>query len=118
VLEIKLGDYREVGEGEELFPLERTAIGWQEGMTPQQAWESARGVWKLRPDRAINEQEVRVVNRHGEIVAVANLRGLIRHDDRFELVGDLVEDDATIGSVLDEAERSRSQNPVRYIETK
>jgi len=113
MLEIKLGDYHEIDPAG--CPLGRAAVGWRDGMTSQQVWEAARGFWKLRPDRAINEHKVRVVNRHGVIVAMADLRGLIRHEDRFELVGDLTESDESIGNVLPDEERSRSQNPVRYV---
>ena len=47
----------------------------------------------MKASRAIDEDEARIVNPAGTILAVAKIRGLIKHGNRLEVVGDLLEGD-------------------------
>ena len=65
----------------------------------------------MKASRAIEEDEVRIVDPAGIILAVATMRGLIKHGNRLEVVGDLLEGDPRVGT---EVELSKSQNPISY----
>ncbi|MGW0006079.1 hypothetical protein ACWDT6_19845 [Nocardia grenadensis] len=111
MLEIKLGEWRAI----QIDTLGRTSVGWRPEMSMDQCWLAGRAFWKFKADRVFAEREVRVVNAAGEVLVVGSIDGLIRHGDRFEIVGEPIEDHPMTGTVLPEAERSRSQNPIRYV---
>lgn len=111
MLEIKLGPWRAI----QADTLGRTSIGWQPGMSAGQCWLAGRAFWKFKADRAFSEREVRIVNSDGEVLVVGTIDGLLRHGDRFEIVGTPIEGHPLTGTVLPEADRSRSQNPIRYV---
>ncbi|MEU7769433.1 hypothetical protein AB0B25_30710 [Nocardia sp. NPDC049190] len=76
MLEIKLGEWRAI----QTDALGRTSVGWQPGMSAAQYWLAGRAFWKFKADRAFAEREVRVVNAAGEVLVVATIDGLIRHE--------------------------------------
>ena len=110
MLQIKLAEQRMVDPDED--PLGRTAVGATPGMSEREAWEAGRGCWVMKASRAIDEDEVRIVNPSGTILAVAKIRGLIKHGNRLEVVGGLLEGDPRVGTTV---ELNRAQNPISYV---
>ncbi|WP_408979551.1 hypothetical protein [Pseudarthrobacter sp. NKDBFgelt] len=110
MLQIKLGEYRIVDPA--MDPLGRAAVGASPDMSEKDAWEAGRGCWVMKASRAIEEDEVRIVNSKGTILAVAKVRGLIKHDNRLEVVGDLLEGDSRVGETV---QLNRAQNPISYV---
>jgi hypothetical protein len=110
MLQIKLGEYRTVDPA--LDPLGRVAVGALPHMSEKDAWEAGRGCWVMKASRAIEEDEVRIVNSAGIILAVAKMRGLIKHGNRLEVVGDLLEGDPRVGMSV---QLNRAQNPISYV---
>lgn len=110
MLQIKLAEQRMVDPDED--PLGRTAVGATPGMSEREAWEAGRGCWVMKASRAIDEDEVRIVNPSGTILAVAKIRGLIKHGNRLEVAGDLLEGDPRVGTTV---ELNRAQNPISYV---
>ncbi|WP_432245737.1 hypothetical protein ACRB8A_05000 [Arthrobacter sp. G.S.26] len=107
MLQIKLGNKQDVQND----PLGRTWVGAEANMSESAAWEAGRGCWVMKASRAIDEDEVRIVDPAGTILAIATMRGLIKHGNRLEVVGDLLEGDPRVG---DRVELSKSQNPISY----
>ncbi|MEV7663541.1 hypothetical protein [Paenarthrobacter sp. NPDC089316] len=54
---------------------------------------------------------MRIVDPSGTILALATMRGLIKHGNRLEVVGDLLEGDPRVGGKV---ELGKSQNPISY----
>ncbi|CAN7197037.1 hypothetical protein [Arthrobacter sp. LjRoot14] len=107
MLQIKLGHKQDVQND----PLGRSWVGAKPNMSERDAWEAGRGCWVMKASRAIEEDEVRIVDPAGTILAVATMRGLIKHGNRLEVVGDLLEGDPRVGG---QVELSKSQNPISY----
>lgn len=107
MLQIKLGHKQDVQND----PLGRASVGAEPKMSERDAWEAGRGCWVMKASRAIEEDEVRIVDPGGTVLAVATMRGLIKHGGRLEVVGDLLEGDPRVGT---QVELSRSQNPISY----
>ncbi|MCM0618349.1 hypothetical protein MOD31_20185 [Paenarthrobacter sp. TYUT067] len=110
MLQIKLAEQRKVDPTED--PLGRSTVGATPGMSEREAWEAGRGCWVMKASRAIDEDEVRIVNPSGTILAVAKIRGLIKHGNRLEVVGDLLTGDPRVGTTV---ELNRAQNPISYV---
>lgn len=107
MLQIKLAKKQNVQND----PLGRTWVGAEPKMSERMAWEAGRGCWVMKASRAIDENEVRIVGPDGTILAIATMRGLIKHGNRLEIVGDLLEGDIRVGQ---QVELSKSQNPISY----
>lgn len=110
MLQIKLGDYRHVNPGDD--PLGRAAVGAWPNMSEQEAWDVGRGCWVMKASRAIDEDEVQIVNKEGRVLAVGTVRGLIKHGNRLEIVGEPLFGDPRVGTTV---EQTRSQNPISYV---
>jgi hypothetical protein len=94
--------------------LGRSHVGYRDGMTEDEAWESARAAWKLNPSRAFDHDEVEVTAPSGTTVAVATLTGIIRAPaGRFILHGDVKHGDTRVGCPTVTPHPSR--NPVAYV---
>lgn len=78
-------------------PMGHTEVGYAPGMSEEVAWEAGRGCWVMKASRAIDEDEVQIVNSEGTILAVATMRGLIKHGNRLEIIGGFSR--GTLGSV-------------------
>jgi hypothetical protein len=111
MLQIQLGPDREIEDE----VLGRPRIGYRQGMTEEEAWEAARGTWKLNPDRALEENEVQVVNPDGFVVAVARILGISKTQvpGRYAIQGELLVGDQRVGKPTTTPHRSR--NPVAYF---
>lgn len=115
VLRIKLGDYRPAPQPD---PLGRSYIGYFPRMTEREAWEAARGAWKLS-DRKVRRERFVLVVGHGHVRAVAEISAVIAHDDRKELRGDLLGPGHPLYDryiTLDDPLANDSQNSVTYGE--
>jgi len=93
--------------------LYRSAVGATPDMSADEAWEAGRGVWKLRADRALQEDQVKVVDTAGTVLTVATLTGISKAGARFALEGTVLRDDARIGRPTDTPHPSR--NPIAYV---
>ena len=82
-IRIKLGDYQTVAGD----PLGRDYIGYFPRMTEAEAWEAGRGVWKMNRTRASSERFA-LITGQGKVAAIAQVKGVTRHDDRIALEGD------------------------------
>jgi hypothetical protein len=111
MLQIRLGTDRVVDPATD--PLGRSRIGWRPGMSEQEAWEAGRGVWKLKTDRALEQDEVQVIALDGTVLAVATVTGISKHGDRYALQGTLRCGDSRIGHTTSTPHRSR--NSVAYF---
>jgi len=111
-IRIALGDYQTVTDD----PLGRDYIGYFPRMTEQEAWQAGRGVWKMNRTRAGSERFA-LITGQGKVAAVAQVKGVTRHDDRHALEGDLLSAghpvyDAYIGQP--DPLLNQSQNRVTY----
>lgn len=93
--------------------LGRATIGFRPGMTEQEAWEAGRGVWKLRLDRALAQDEAQVIDTAGVVLAVAEITGVTKCGDRFALEGRLRVGDDRVGKST--ATPHPSRNSIAYF---
>ncbi|MFF0182618.1 hypothetical protein ACFYPF_26365 [Micromonospora sp. NPDC005223] len=114
MIQIRLGNYEPCDPAED--GLGRTHIGWREGMTEAEAFEAGRGVWKLKADRVLDQDEVQIINLDGTVVAVARITGITKCEDRQAIEGELLTGDPRVGQPTQTPHLSR--NPVGYFETK
>lgn len=113
MLQIQLGPDRQTDPSTEA--LGRSRIGYHPGMTEQEAWTAGRGVWVLKVDRALEQDEVQIVNLDGIVVAVAEILGIAktRASGRFAIDGQLKLGDPRVGKLTTTPHRSR--NSVAYF---
>jgi hypothetical protein len=101
--------------------LGRATIGSRPGMSEQEAWEAGRGLWKLDPVRARAENEVQIVDQEGIVLAVARIKGVTKHRERyyerhrarFAIEGELLLGDSRVGKPTPTPHRIGG--PVRYF---
>jgi hypothetical protein len=113
MLQIQLGKGKPADPNDDLG---RSRLGYHDGMDETEAWLVGRGDWAFRTDRALEHNEVQVVNADGIVLAVAELRGVTRCRDgrrRFFLEGALLEGDPRVGKPTHTPHPSR--NPVAYF---
>jgi hypothetical protein len=112
MLQIQLGALRAARTND---PLGRATLGYHPaGMTEAEAWTAGRGVWKLRLDRALAQDEVQIVNTDGTVLAVARITGVTKHGDRFALEGELLAGDPRVGQPT--ATPHPSRNSTAYFD--
>jgi hypothetical protein len=113
LLQIQLGQDREVDPSTDA--LGRDRIGYRPGMTEQEAWTAGRGVWVLKVDRALTQDEVKVVNLDGIVLAVADVLGVAktREPGRYAIDGKLKLGDPRVGKPTTTPHKSR--NSVGYF---
>lgn len=87
-------------------------VGWEQGLSEKESWEAGRGVWRLDAARALDQGEVQIINSDGTIVAVAEITGIIKHGDRREVQGRLLDGDPRVGTQT--AIPYPSRNPISY----
>lgn len=109
MLQIRLGARRSATVDD---PLNRKKIGWEAGLSEKESWEAGRGVWRLDATRALDQDEVQIINSEGTILAVAEITGIIKHGDRREVQGRLIESDPRVGAAT--AIPYPSRNPISY----
>lgn len=113
MLQIRLGRFQ-AAESDD--PLGRSTIGYHPtGMTEAEAWTAGRGVWVLKLDRALAQDEVQIISpAPGEMVlAVAKITGVTKHGDRFALEGQLQVGDPRVGQPT--ATPHPSRNSIAYF---
>lgn len=114
MLQIRLGTLRAAESDDRLG---RSTVGYHPaGMTEAEAWTAGRGVWVLRLDRALAQDEVQIVSPAdaGEVVlAVAKITGVTKHGDRFALEGQLLAGDPRVGKPTTTPHPSR--NSIAYF---
>lgn len=108
-LQIRLGRRRSATVDD---PLHRTTIGWVEGMSERESWEAGRGVWRIDATRALDQDEVQIINQAGVIVAIGTITAIVKHGERREVRGDLLEGDPRVGTQTTIVFPSR--NPISY----
>lgn len=94
MLQIRLGKGRPAPKGD---PLGRERLGYWADMTEQEAWDTGRGVWKLKVDRVLEQEEVQIIDLDGIVRAVARITGVSKHADRRAIEGELLLGDPRIG---------------------
>ena len=109
MLQIQLGKERKARPNDAMG---RTRVGHWAGQTEQEAWEAGRGVWKLKPQNALAEDEIRIVNTAGDTLAVGTITGVTKADDRFIVDGNLLLGDPRVGKKTPTPHPSR--NSVHY----
>lgn len=112
MLQVKLGKVKAASPDDEL---DRTRLGWCEGMSQEEAWKIGRGDWALKTDHALDQREVQIVNLDGKVVAVATIQGVTRVKDgrrRFFLEGTLIKNHPRVGTTT----QHPSRNPIAYVE--
>lgn len=67
-------------------PLGRVHVGYAPDLAPEELWERARGVWKVRADHVVASSIVLVVFDR-RVVLVASISGLSVHRDGLAIVG-------------------------------
>lgn len=110
MIDIKLGAPRDVDPATD--PLGRSRIGADPGLTPAEAWLRGRGVWKLKADNVLTQDEVQITDKDRTILAVARITGITKHDDRQAIEGALLENDPRIGTKTPIPHPS--QNSIKY----
>ncbi len=79
----------------------------------QDAWAAGRGVWKLKATRVLEEDEVAILSPDGLVLAVAEITGVIKHDERQSIEGALITNHPLLGKYV---EVSKSRNPIRHVQ--
>lgn len=110
MLQIQLGPQRPADPHDSLG---RSTIGCHPDMTEEEAWAAGRGIWKLKTDRALAQNEAQIVNVEGTVLAVAEITGISKHGDRYALEGKLLRGDPRVGKPT--ATPHRSRNSVAYF---
>lgn len=93
----------------------KLASHWEDGMDPQQAWDTARLGLSLKADRVLNCDTAFVINPDHVIVAAATITGVSKvalGSSRRNVEGVLISDHPVLGNSLS---RGNSRNPVRYM---
>lgn len=113
MLQIQLGPGRQVDPSTEA--LGRSRVGYHPGMTEQEAWTAGRGVWVLKVDRALEQDEIQIVNLDGIVVAVAEILGVAktRTPGRYAIDGNLKLGDPRVGKPT--ATPHKSRNSIAYF---
>lgn len=113
MLQIQLGPDRKTDPFTEA--LGRDKIGYRPGMTEQEAWTAGRGVWVLKVDRALAEDEAQIVNVDGMVLAVAEILGIAKTKTpgRYAIDGRLKLGDPRVGKPT--ATPHKSRNSVGYF---
>lgn len=113
MLQIQIGPDRPMDPFTET--LGRDRIGYRPGMTEQEAWTAGRGVWVLKVDRALEQDEVQIVNLNGIVLAVAEILGIAKTKTpgRYAIDGKLKVGDPRVGKPTTTPHRSR--NSVGYF---
>lgn len=113
MLQIQLGPERQTDPAAD--PLGRDRIGYRPGMTEQEAWTAGRGVWVLNVDRALQQDEVQIVNLDGVVLAVAEILGVAktRTPGRYAIDGRVKLGDPRVGKPT--ATPHKSRNSVAYF---
>jgi len=113
LLQIQLGQDREADPSTD--PLGRDHVGYRPGMTEQEAWTAGRGTWVLKVDRALEQDEVKIVNLDGIVLAVADILGIAktREPGRYAIDGNLKPGDPRVGKPTTTPHKSR--NSVAYF---
>jgi hypothetical protein len=113
LLQIQLGQDREVDPATD--PLGRSRVGYRPGMTEQEAWTAGRGTWVLKVDRALEQDEIQIVNLDGIVLAVGEILGVTktREPGRYAIDGNLKLGDPRVGKPTTTPHRSR--NSVAYF---
>lgn len=109
MLQIRLGARRSATVDD---PLKRQKVGWEHGLSEKESWEAGRGVWRLDATRALDQDEVQIINSEGTILAVAMITGIVKHGERREVQGRLLEGDSRVGTQTTIPYPSR--NPISY----
>lgn len=120
---IKLGNYTEQREPIPYIPhdggpTERTHYGWRPGMNEQESWLSAQGWWRLRADRAINTKLAIVVNSENIVVAVSQVEGVVKSEDRQWILGRLEPTGKYKPWLGHKIRMNNSRNPIAYMDTR
>lgn len=113
MLQIQLGPDRQMDPSTET--LGRDRVGYRPGMTQQEAWTAGRGVWVLNVDRALEQDEVQIVNLDGIVLAVAEVLGIAKTKTpgRYAIDGNLKLGDPRVGKITTTPHKSR--NSVAYF---
>lgn len=94
-LQIKIAPEHPANDDDELG---RTMCGSYPGITPTEAWRRGRAGWSLDPTRVFeNVSEVEIIDHNDVVLAIALLRGLVRHGPKYEITGPVQADDPRIG---------------------
>lgn len=110
MIQIRLGHHENVDPDAD--PLGRDHIGYCEGMDQEHAWQVGRGVWKLKAQRVLDQDEVQIINLDGTVLAVATITGISKHQDRQAIEGRLLLGDPRVGQPTSTPHPSR--NSVYY----
>ena len=93
---------------------ERTHYGWRPGMSEQESWLSAQGWWHFSPTRALGTQLAIAVNNEGTVVAVAQVEGVVKGEDRHWILGRLEPTGKYRPWVGRKMHTNDSRNPIAY----
>lgn len=111
MLQIQLGP--SLGVDPNRDPLGRSRVGAYPGISEEDAWEAGRGTWKFNPDRALEQDEAKIVDVHGTVLAIGRITGVEKHGDRYALTANLLRGDPRVGQPTSTPHRSR--NSVGYF---
>lgn len=117
MLQIRLGRSRPARQPD---PLGRAMVGYRPGMSEQQVWEAGRGMWKLKSDRVLDQDEVQIVDLDDIVRAVARITGVSKpvgtsgERDRRVVEGELLLGDPRVGKLT--ATPHPSRNSVAYFD--
>ncbi|MGR6520174.1 zinc-ribbon domain-containing protein (plasmid) [Rhodococcus erythropolis] len=77
-------------------PLGRDYVGYSQELAPEELWERARGVWKLRADH-VAASSIALVVFDRRVVLVASISGIAFHRGALSIVGAPISGHALIG---------------------
>lgn len=116
-INFKLGPWRKVGPNEEM---NRTWVGWKEGLSPEEVYTNNRGIWRLDARKYAHEQyatfSVRGVVRYVmEIDDVETIPSKSGARPKKAIIGHLLSPDHPAYSKLYGRDIPGNRNPVSYI---
>lgn len=78
-------------------PLERSWIGYRQGLTAEQLWERGRGVWRWQLGHVAASTHLLIVHER-TVVAVGSIAGIMFHAEGLAIVGEPIESHRLIGA--------------------
>lgn len=84
MITLRMGAHRDLPPGD---PIGRTAMGWEEDLTPGECWARTRGLWLLDERRVLAEDIALVVDPEWIVRAAVRITGITKHGDKRAIEG-------------------------------
>lgn len=97
-----------------LDPLGRTSLKFEPGLSEEEYWSRARGLWKLDERRLLSETFALIVDPEWKILCVATIEGLSKYGELRAIEGSLMKGHDLVGRFCPFT--SKSKNSLSYFD--